>query len=209
MAEIIPGILEKDWASIEKKLEQILPFAKTVQIDIIDGKFASNSTLLDLTPLKKYADKIFFEAHLMVEEPIGYIEKLASFGFKRFIGHVEKMSSQQDFLNIGKRFGEVGLAIDAFTTLDEIKVDINFPDCFLVMSVKTGFSGQPFLKEVLGKIKELKEKTAQPIEVDGGINGQIIPLLKALGVARYVVTSDLFKSEDVEQEYQRLTSLIA
>ena len=52
--EIIPGILEKDWPSIEIKIQQVLPFAKAIHIDLIDGKFAPNTTFLDPAPFKKY-----------------------------------------------------------------------------------------------------------------------------------------------------------
>src|SRR5690349_4941146 len=100
--EIIPAILEKDWATIEKKLEIVKPFAKTVHIDILDGKLFNNTTFMDPEPFKKYADDLFLEHHMMVEEPIQYLDEWAKAGFKRFIGHVEKMNDQAEFVAKGQ-----------------------------------------------------------------------------------------------------------
>ena len=69
MFEVLPGILEKEWSAIERKLEIIKPFAKSVHIDLLDGKFAPNTTFADPTPFKKYADYFTFELHMMVENP--------------------------------------------------------------------------------------------------------------------------------------------
>lgn len=209
MNEIIPGILEKDWKQIEEKIELVLPFAKTIQIDILDGKFAPNVTFLDPEPFRKYADKVILEAHLMVNEPIDYVESFAKAGFKRFNGHIEKMSSQKEYIDLAKKFGEAGLAIDEPTSLDSINIDFNDPDCFLLMSVKTGFSGQSLLPEVFEKIRELRQKTKKPIEVDGGANKETIEKLKDVGVQKVAVTSSLFSASDIAKEYQELQAMFS
>jgi ribulose-phosphate 3-epimerase len=205
--EIVPGILEKEWPQIEEKINKVLPFAKTIQIDFIDGHFAPNITLLDPAPFREYADKVLLEAHLMVDEPINYIEILASAGFKRFIGHIERMSSQEDFLNKAKSFGEAGLAVDEKTSLEEVRVDFNFPDCFLLMTVNAGFSGQAFMQDALEKIKKLRQSTTKPIETDGGANREVVQKLAMLGVDRCVATSDLFKAKNISEEFQLLQGL--
>ncbi len=209
MFEIIPGILEKDWASIEAKIKLIKPFTKSVQIDVIDGIFSPNITFLDPEPFKKYTKELFFEVQLITDEPINYIEKFAKAGFKRFIGQIEKMSSQKEFIKYGKKFGEVGLAIDADTTVDEIEIDLNSADCFTLMSVKAGFSGQAFLPNVLDKIKAIKQKTTKPIEIDGGVNEKTIKQLKNLNVERYIVNSALFNTNDIASQYQKFLELVS
>ncbi|MBI2622555.1 MAG: hypothetical protein HYW64_00450 [Candidatus Levybacteria bacterium] len=120
MLEIIPGILEKDWSEIERKIELVRPFAKTIHIDILDRKFAPNTTFLDPLPFAKYTlpssgqafpssgQAPFFELHMMVEEPIQYLKPFADAGFKRFLGHIEKMSDQAEFVAQGQLLGEVG-----------------------------------------------------------------------------------------------------
>lgn len=203
MYEVIPGILEKEWTEIERKIELVKSFAKIIHIDIIDGKFAPNTTFLDTTPFKKYSPSAhstgsgqapFFEAHLMVEEPIQYLKPFADAGFKRFIGHIEKMSDQEEFVAQGQMLGEVGLAIDGPTPIDAIKVPYEDLDCILVYtSEHVGFSGPEFKEDRLLKIKAIREKNKSlPIEVDGGINDRTILLAKNAGATRFVTTSFLF-----------------
>src|SRR5947209_3533755 len=112
MFEIIPGILEQEWSEIERKIELVRPFARTIHIDLLDGEFAPNKTFADPTPFAKYTKDIAFELHMMVDEPIKHLERWAEVGFRRFIGHIEKMSDQAEFVAQGQLLGEVGLAVD-------------------------------------------------------------------------------------------------
>lgn len=207
MSDIIPGILEKDWSEIEKKIELVRGFAKTIHVDIIDGKFTPNTTFLDPKPFAKYANDFLFEVHLMVEEPINYLESFAVSGFKRFLGQIEKMSSQEDFVAKGELLGEVGLALDANTPLVSLKADYQDLDCVLVMSVKAGFSAQEFMPEVLEKVKKIREISPIPIEIDGGINDKTIIQASGCGASRFVTTSFLFNG-DFSQNYRKLHSLL-
>ncbi len=207
--QIIPGILEKDWAEIEKKIEIIKTFSNKIHIDIIDGKFADNLTFLDPKPFMKYSNDLFFEAHLMVEEPINYLDSFAKAGFKKFIGHIEKMSNQEEFVAKGELLGEVGLALDLQTSIEEIKVPFEDLDLVLLMSIHAGFSGQDFEQSSLEKIKTLRSKTTIPIEVDGGINDQTVGLAKQAGANIFVITSFLSDSENPKDAYFKLKSLVA
>lgn len=213
--EIIPGILEKEWAEIERKIELVRPFAKTIHIDIIDGKFAQNQTFLDPIPFAKYSKDIFFEVHLMTDEPINYLKPFANAGFKRFIGHIEKMSNQAEFVARGQLLGEVGLAIDAPTPTDALKVPLEDLDCLLIMTVKAGQSGQAFVPDYLKKVeillRHLADQNDMVIEVDGGINDATIVEAKNAGATRFVATSFLFNpsTNSVPQnQYQLLNSCL-
>lgn len=215
---IIPGILEKDWLEIEKKIELVRPFAKTIHIDILDGKFAPNTTFLDPTPFQKYTSELFFELHMMVEEPIQYLKPFAQAGFKRFLGHVEKMADVAEFISQGQLLGEVGLAIDGPTPLSSVAIPYEDLDCILIMTIKAGFSGQSFMPEHLEKVKALRQvytkcnRSAQgkqiPIEVDGGINDQSIVQSKQAGADRFISTSFLFNSENTEERYKTLKNVL-
>src|SRR3989338_9722922 len=196
---IIPGILEKDWPSIEMKIQQVLPFAKAIHIDLIDGKFAPSATFMDPQPFKKYTKDAFFELHMMVEEPINYLKPFSDAGFQRFIGHIEKMSDQVEFVAKGQLLGEVGLGIDQDSELDKIEVSFSDLDILLFITIKSGASNQEFAEKNLEKIKKTREKTFIPIEVDGGINDQTIFLAKKSGADRFVTTSFIFKEAPQEQ----------
>lgn len=214
MCDILPGILEKDWPAIEQKIEQIKPFTQKIHIDIIDGKFADNLTFLDPKPFSKYSSDLFLELHMMVEEPINYLKPFADCGFKRFLGHVEKMSDQAEFVALGQLLGEVGLAIDGPTSPEAITVNLEDLDTILIMTIKAGFSGQSFTEEHLKKIEVLKKRIKNekvfkiPVfEVDGGVNDQTISLAKKQGVSRFVGTSFIFNGTP-QDNYNKLLPLV-
>ena len=151
MFEIIPspGTEDKTFEETEKKLLAVKGLAKTIHIDIIDGKFAKNSTFLDPKPFEKYSKDFLLEVHLMVDEPIKYLKSFADAGFKRFIGQIEKMSDQAEFVAEGELLGEVGLGIDLNTQVKDITVNLSDLDSDLVMAVRAGFSGQEFNEDAM------------------------------------------------------------
>lgn len=202
--EIIPGVLEQDWEAIEKKIALVKPFAKTIHIDLLDGKFAPNTTWLDPKPFKKYTDDMLFEVHMMVENPLQYLQSFADAGFKRFIGQIEHMPDIAEFVARGELLGEIGLAIDTDTPVESITASYEDLDFILVMSVKAGFSNQVFLPEMLEKIRQICQKSAFiPIEIDGGVSEETIVKAKAAGATRFVSTGFLFK-DDPHAQYKKL-----
>jgi len=220
MYEIIPGILENEWNKIERKIEIVKPFAKSIHIDIIDGKFVPDTTFLDPVPFVRYSQKLFLELHMMVENPIQYLELYAKAGFRRFIGHIEKMPDQEEFVAQGQLLGEVGLAIDGPTQINQIQVPLDDLDNILIMTIKAGFSGQAFNVEYAKKIQQLRNeilplRQAQGqndklvFEVDGGINDQTIIQAKNAGATRFAATSAIYKSPNPPLvQYQTLNNLV-
>jgi ribulose-phosphate 3-epimerase len=206
MYEIIPspGTENKVFSDVEKKIELVKPFAKTIHIDVVDGKFAPNTSFSDPAPFAKYTKDFIFEVHLMVEDPIKYLKPWADAGFQRFIGQIEKMSDQTEFVAQAQLLGEVGLAIDKQTSIDDIKVSLDDLDSLLVMTIQAGFSGQKFEEALLEKVKALHEKTSIPLEVDGGINDETIEVAAASGATRFVSTSFLFNLETPKKQFQIL-----
>ncbi len=205
MHDIIPGILEKDPAEIEKKLKLIKPFSNTVHIDVIDGKFAETATFQDPDFFKKYTNDFFMEVHLMVEDPVNYIKQYAQAGFKRFLGHIEKMKDIDEFIAEGQILGEVGIAIDSKT--GTLNLPLDDLDVILIMGVKAGGSGQEFLPQVLEKIASVRQNHQIPIEVDGGINDKTIVEAKKAGATRFVTTSYIFGAKNPAEAFQNLTLL--
>lgn len=207
MREILPGILEKDWEEIEKKIILVKPFAKAIHIDLLDGKFAPNTSFSDPKPFAKYSQDIFFELHMMVEEPEEYLEEWAHAGIRRFLGHVEKMSNQASFVARAQNVGEVGLVLDGKTQLDALRVSLNDLDTVLIMTYNAGFSGQEFQPQQLTKVRELAARTSIPLEVDGGINDTTIVQALRAGATRFVATSYLFwNTKDPHHQYMKLLS---
>lgn len=208
--QIIPGILEQDWPAIETKLQQAKTFTNTVHIDIIDGKFVNNTTFLDPEPFKIYSQDLFLELHMMVIDPAELVERFANAGFRRFLGHIEHMPSQTDFVEYAKKYGEVGLALDGPTHINSIKVDFKQLDSLLIYtSDRVGFSGPPMMDDRLDKIRHLRKLTNIPIEVDGGINDKTILRAKDAGATRFVTTSYLFNSDHPAERYRALMNEVS
>ena len=208
--EIIPGILEQDWEHIEKKIELVRPFAKSIHIDLLDGVFAPNKTWLDAAPFKKFTKDFTFELHMMVDNPVQFISSWADAGFTRFIGQIEKMPDIAEFVAKVEAVGEVGLAVDSDTPVEKISPFLQDLDFAFVMTVKAGFSNQSFLPEMIEKVKQIRtQDDFLPIEVDGGISDQNIVLAKEAGATRFVSTGFLYnKGESPEKQYQALCSLV-
>src|SRR6185437_13335398 len=166
MFEIIPspGTENKSWVEIQQKIDAVKPFVRTIHIDVCDGKFAPNTTFSDPEPFRNYIkdmaisrsgwvseDKgILFEVHLMVEDPISQLKKWADVGFTRFIGQIEKMPNQEEFVAEAQLLGEVGLAVDGPTSLENVKVSYEDLDVILFFTAdKAGYSGQSFKEDRL------------------------------------------------------------
>lgn len=207
--EVIPGILEKSWDAIEQKILVSKPFASTLHIDIIDGIFVDNLTFLDPKPFAQYASTFTLELHMMVQDPISYVEKFARAGFTRFLGHIEMMDNQQEFIEHTKQFGEAGLALDGPTSLQSITVPLQSVDSFLIYtSERVGFSGPQLVPDRIDKIRQLREQTVAPIEVDGGITAETLPLAKKAGASRFTSTSFIFSGNSPQENYEKLTALL-
>ena len=222
MYEIIPspGTENKEFSEIEKKITSVQSFVRTIHIDVCDGKFAPNATFADTESFKKLTSALpedesgwstgekglYFEIHLMVEDPIKELKKWADAGFRRFIGQIEKMSDQEAFVAEAQMYGEVGLAVDGPTSLDAVKVNYDDLDVILFFTAdKAGFSGQSFKEDRLEKVKALRKLNEYiPIEVDGGINDETIAIAYEAGANRFVTTGFLFGLATPEQQYKLL-----
>ena len=196
MVDIIPGILEKDFSEIERRVKLVAPYVSWVQIDVADNTLVPNETFLGFDQFVQLVqlDKApSLEAHLMVAEPEKYIRPLADSGFKRLIAHVEAHDPRR-FLDVAKYESvEVGLAIDGPTDLEQIEPFLEEIDVVLVMTIEAGFSGQALMPETLEKIKQIRENFPNlPIEVDGGINDKTARLVRDAGATRLVSTSYVF-----------------
>jgi ribulose-phosphate 3-epimerase len=209
--EIVPGILEKEWDSIEEKLEQAKKFAKTVHIDLIDGKFASNTTFMDPAPFAKYSKDLILEVHMMVEDPRKYLKPFAEAGFTRFLGHIEKMPSVSDFVAEAQLYGEVGIALDGPTDKSIVDtIPLSDLDCVTVYTCQqVGFTGAQFDERKLDKVRLIKTRSQIPVEVDGGVKDTTILFGKSAGAVRFVATSFIWNAQDPKVAYERLRSIVA
>lgn len=199
MIEIIPAILTDNLQEVREKLLLIDGNVKRVQIDIIDGVFAGNTTVTpqNLIGVDTEAEIDF---HLMVDDPIKWVDACAQAQAERIIAHIEMMPSQREFVEMVTALGiDVGLAIDLNSPVESIdKSILTDIDVVLVMSVEAGFGGQKFDPNCIDKIRELeaiKRQDATPFKicVDGGETLDTVDDVVAAGADEVVIGRRLFE----------------
>lgn len=156
----------------------------------------------DILPLRK---QLPIDVHLMVCRPSEYIPKLLTFSSVSAIAfHVECSEDIHETIQTLKNAGKkVGLAILDTTPADHLDPYILEIDYVIVMTISAGYSGNPFMPDMLSKIENIHQKKPElPIVVDGGIGEKTLPLCAHAGATRAVMSSALFPGKDVSWLFQ-------
>lgn len=213
IVDVIPGIFEKDFSKIEKRVTLVAPYVDWIHIDIADNKFVPNTSFTDPASFKALIaeSKKDFELHMMVKSPFATAKKWIDAGFTRLIMHIESLSNTQNIkdtmysLKNTHKDLQIGLAIDHSTSVETVFPFLEAIDTILVMTIKAGFSGQKFMPDLLEKVKVLRAKKYYlPIEVDGGINDETSQLAIAAGASRLISTSYIFNSKNIKEAVETL-----
>jgi len=210
MIEITPTILTSSKQEFEERLSKISGLVERIQVDVIDGIFTDNKTVdLDEVSRAGFRGKIDF--HLMVLEPINWIEKSAKFGADFLIGHIEKMKNQLGFVRQVKEAGmKVGLGLDLGTKIEEVDRSLwSQLDGVLIMSVKTGFSGQKFQErafELIKRVREIKKNLDLDFDiiVDGGVNLENAKKVVEAGANVLAMGNAIWEAEDIKERIKDL-----
>lgn len=211
MIEVIPAIIAKDFKELKEKIFKVKPYSKWVQLDIMDGNFVPNTTWNKPNDFKATDFSIFFEAHLMISEPEQYINEWIKSRVKRIIIHIESIN--KDLINevankCHRSEVEFGIAINPETSRDILDPILGQIDLVLFLTIRPGFGGQKFLKEVLPKIKSFhQEHPNVKIEVDGGINPETGEKCVRAGADILVSGSYIFGSKDIKKAIEKLQFL--
>jgi len=151
------------------------------------------------------------DVHLMIAEPVEWLEKCREEAIDLVIGQIESMSSQAEFKKTAQGLGiKWGLAVDLETPLTDLDWQVaKEADQLLVMTVRAGKEGQKLDQKGLDKVKALRQKGYnREICVDGGVNeATIIRCVKA-GVDVLAVGSSLSLAEDVVTAWENLQTKI-
>lgn len=209
--KISPSILACDFSILKEEIESVEQYVDYLHIDVMDGNFVNNITFGPglIKDIRKHY-KIIFDVHLMITNPIDYIEEFSNAGSDIITFHFESNSDVQETINkIKKMNKKVGLSIKPNTNVNSIIPFLDQLDLVLVMSVEPGFGGQKFETSSLNKIKELfklreDKKLNFEIEVDGGINDKTIDSIKEAGADVVVSGSYIFKSNNRKDKINSL-----
>ncbi len=176
--KISPSLMCMDLSNFKEQIEFIDGHADYLHVDIMDGHFVPNLTLSPffVEQVKRLASKPM-DCHLMVTNPEDYIETLAAAGAGMITLHPETLSGQafrvvDKITSLGLK---VGFILSPESTVEVMKYYIHLSDKITVLTVDPGFAGQPFISEMLDKIRELKRYREQhnlryEIEIDGSCN---------------------------------------
>lgn len=194
---ISPSILACDYANLQSELDRI-SVSDLIHIDVMDGHFVPNISIgVPVVEAAKRVCDIPFDVHLMISNPIDYVQRFADAGADIICFHAESNSDIGEtidkIISLGKK---AAVAVKPNTDIDVVLPYLDKLWMVLVMTVEPGFGGQSFMQSTMPKIEKLRAIAPDiNIEVDGGINAETIKIAAKAGANIFVAGSAVFKSE--------------
>ncbi len=199
---VAPSILSADFANLGNECKAVIEGgADLLHLDVMDGHFVPNLTMGGAlcASLRKALPSTYLDVHLMVDNPMAFIDSFTHAGANLFTGHIESNDNPIEMANAIHDAGmDAGLAINPPTDVEAILPYIEAFDLILIMSVNPGFSGQSFIPEVLEKVTIVSERLrpSQRLQMDGGIAPATVHSAKEAGCDVLVAASAIFGTDD-------------
>ncbi|MFH1768189.1 MAG: ribulose-phosphate 3-epimerase [Candidatus Omnitrophota bacterium] len=206
---IIPAILTDDKDEFVKMLSVCKKFAPYLQIDVMDGQFVPSCSV-DMKSLVGLKSPLGCEAHLMVNDPLPWIDVFKEFGAERIIFHYEIVFDRERVINRIRQKGlSAGLAVNPDSKIEDFRYLIDKIDLVLFMSVVPGFYGAKFIPSVLDKIKEFKRLyPAKKTAIDGGIKIDNVKEVFDIGIDHICVGSAVLKAVSPQDAYKQFLAAV-
>ena len=199
--KISPSLLASDYANLEDELKKC-ESAELIHLDVMDGHFVPNISIgAPVIKAMKKACSVPFDVHLMISEPLKYIEDFVNAGADIITFHTECESDINETINKILECGcKAGLAVKPATPVEAVYPYIDKLSMVLVMTVEPGFGGQSFMENMMPKIERLRADFPDiDIQVDGGVNAETIKACAKAGANVFAAGSAAFKSENPQE----------
>ncbi len=209
-----PSLMCMDFLKMKEQLEILSERTDILHVDIMDGHYCPNITLSpDLVKTFNKVATIPMDCHLMTTNPGQWIDILAAAGATYISPHAETMNVNAfRTLNHIKSLGcKTGVVVNPSTPLSFVEMYLNKIDILTLMTVDVGFAGQPFIEEVLDKIRLAKQWREErgyhyEIQIDGSCNPRTYKMLTEAGADILIVgSSGLFGlDEDLNKAIDKM-----
>lgn len=214
--KISPSLMCMDLINIKDQLTFFNQHADFLHVDIMDGHFVKNITLsaFFIEQIKPHTS-IPIDVHLMVEYPTDFIDQMANAGADFICPHAETINTNafRVINHIHQLNKKAGVVINPATPIEYISEYIHLLDKITIMTVDPGYAGQPFIPEMLQKIKKLSELKKHNdfkflIEVDGSCNANTYHQLLSSGAEVLIMgSSGLFKKNlSLDEAWKKMTT---
>lgn len=209
MIKVAPSILAANILNLGNEVKKAVDSgADMLHIDIMDGHFVPNLSFGPsvVKAVRKITD-VTLDVHLMLQNPLDYIDVFAEAGADIITVHAEAESDVDLCIKKIHSHGiKAGLAINPDTPIEPYYEYANKTDMILFMSVYPGFGGQKFISDVLFKVQKLKNALSAPfdIEIDGGINPENAKEVIRAGANILVAGSSVFGAENTAEAIRQI-----
>lgn len=216
MSQLAPSILAADFNRLGKQIKELEQNKiELLHIDVMDGMFVPSISfgMPVITSIRKESS-LFFDVHLMVQEPIRYIKEFVEAGADLITVHVEACEDAAETLKQVKSHNvKCGISLNPETPVEVIFPYLELADVVLVMSVHPGFGGQKLIPETLEKVKILAKIREERnlhynIEIDGGVNQENLLEIVSSGVDMIVAGTAVFRG-DISENIRKLGEVIS
>ncbi len=217
MVKLSASILSSDFGRLAEQVKLVEQAGVDwIHVDVMDGHFVPNITIgPDVTRAIKKATSLPLDVHLMIANPERYVQDFVDAGADWLGIHVEATLHLERLIQSIKEAGaRATVTLNPATPLDHLEYVLSEVDMVLLMTVNPGFSGQKFIRGVLPKIRQLRQRLDQAklpalIEVDGGVHTDTIADIVAAGADVLVSGSGIFGGKgDIAANVRRLRELM-